>query len=179
MHDVDHHGHGGHHEHCCGRCEYPLLPRAQSSPFFINLVCSWMMTPAFPLPPAPLFSSNYVVFFLTRLFHFFCRPSLTSFCFCPSVSSFFFLFVVCLCCSLLFPPISPSHDEPKKKHTTQAFMRLDENLTRFNSLFVGDGPNRLFVYFQPADQANEASTPLFVKCSYPFIFWSSEHVQHE
>ncbi|CAN0163693.1 unnamed protein product, partial [Discosporangium mesarthrocarpum] len=31
---------------------------------------------------------------------------------------------------------------------SQAFMRKDENLTRFNSLFVGDGPRRLFVYHQ-------------------------------
>lgn len=34
-------------------------------------------------------------------------------------------------------------------------MRMDENLTRFNSLFAGDGPNRLFVYFQAADRADE------------------------
>lgn len=39
----------------------------------------------------------------------------------------------------------------------QAFMRMDENLTRFNSLFAGDGPNRLFVYFQAADRADEVS----------------------
>lgn len=37
----------------------------------------------------------------------------------------------------------------------QAFMRMDENLTRFNSLFAGDGPNRLFVYFQDIDPAEE------------------------
>lgn len=37
----------------------------------------------------------------------------------------------------------------------QAFMRMDENLTRFNSLFAGDGPNRLFVYFQATDPAEE------------------------
>lgn len=36
-------------------------------------------------------------------------------------------------------------------------MRMDENLTRFNSLFAGDGPNRLFVYFQAADRAEEVS----------------------
>lgn len=41
--------------------------------------------------------------------------------------------------------------------TTQAFMRMDENLTRFNSLFAGDGPNRLFVYFQAADRAEEVT----------------------
>lgn len=35
-------------------------------------------------------------------------------------------------------------------------MRMDENLTRFNSLFAGDGPNRLFVYFQAAE-ADEVS----------------------
>lgn len=50
--------------------------------------------------------------------------------------------------------------EPK-----QAFMRLDENLIRFNSLFSGDGPNRLFVYFQAADRGNEASAPLVRSCN--------------
>lgn len=37
---------------------------------------------------------------------------------------------------------------------------MDENLTRFNSLFAGDGPNRLFVYFQAADRADEVHTLL-------------------
>lgn len=36
-------------------------------------------------------------------------------------------------------------------------MRMDENLTRFNSLFAGDGPNRLFVYFQATDRADDVS----------------------
>lgn len=36
-------------------------------------------------------------------------------------------------------------------------MRMDENLTRFNSLFAGDGPNRLFVYFQVTDTSEEVS----------------------
>lgn len=40
----------------------------------------------------------------------------------------------------------------------QAFMRMDENLTRFNSLFAGDGPNRLFVYFQATDREDEVGT---------------------
>lgn len=44
--------------------------------------------------------------------------------------------------------------------TPQAFMRMDENLTRFNSLFAGDGPNRLFVYFQASDRADDVSALL-------------------
>ncbi|CAM9192009.1 unnamed protein product [Choristocarpus tenellus] len=38
---------------------------------------------------------------------------------------------------------------------SQAFMRKDENLTRFNSLFHGEGPKRLFVYHQPGDSTSE------------------------
>lgn len=45
----------------------------------------------------------------------------------------------------------------------QAFMRMDENLTRFNSLFAGDGPNRLFVYFQAAERAEEVSSSWLIR----------------
>lgn len=38
---------------------------------------------------------------------------------------------------------------------------MDENLTRFNSLFAGDGPNRLFVYFQNTDPTEEVNCVRF------------------
>lgn len=31
----------------------------------------------------------------------------------------------------------------------QSFIRQDVNLQKFNSFFKGDGPGRLFVFFQP------------------------------
>ena len=135
------------------------FPPPPCSPLFVQLLCR-------------IFSDPYVSFFLSTVSDVFLFLSVG-----------FILFLSFCRLSLLFVAVSShlsvSRRTEKKNTHTQAFMRLDENLTRFNSLFVGDGPNRLFVYFQPADQANEASTPLFVKCSYPFIFWSSEHVQHE
>lgn len=52
-------------------------------------------------------------------------------------------------------------------------MRLDENLTRFNSLFAGDGPNRLFVYFQAIDRAEEVSV---FDLAYTFLLGSAGQI---
>jgi hypothetical protein len=39
----------------------------------------------------------------------------------------------------------------------QTFIRQEANLQKFNSLFKGDGPGRIFVFYQPEVSEGEVS----------------------
>lgn len=62
----------------------------------------------------------------------------------------------------------------------QAFIRMDENNNRFNSLFAGDGPNRLFVFFQDTeksdDEVKQKTCRPFLACVEWKLVMDLEHV---
>lgn len=48
----------------------------------------------------------------------------------------------------------------------QSFMRNENNLQKFNSLFKGEGCGRLFVFFQNDSSDGDVSVEIFFYCNF-------------
>lgn len=56
--------------------------------------------------------------------------------------------------------------------SAQSFIRNDSNFQKFNSFFKGDGPGRIFIFFQPDQSESEVMNYIIYKyLTFIFLFF--------